>query len=174
MNNDQKADVVIANYGSNTVSVLIDRFGQGTSLSLAKGWNMVAVPRVQTSYAATSVFPGALGSLFKYDPNIGDYAEAPDVPLGMGVWVYYQNPTTISVAGPAPAPIVIACKKGWNMIGSRETEVQVNAIQVSAGYIYGAAFRYDPSIGDYVEATVINPGDAIWIYATMDCNLTIP
>jgi hypothetical protein len=175
MNNDQKADVVIANYGSNTVSVLIDRFGQSTSLSLTKGWNLVSCPRVQTSYAATSVFPGALGALFKYDPNIGDYAEAPDVPLGMGVWVYYQNPTTISVAGPAPAPIVISCKKGWNMIGSRETPVAPGSLTVDAGMILGSLFKYDPGIGDYAEITGnLEPGIGAWVYVTANCNLTIP
>jgi hypothetical protein len=148
---------------------------QQTMISISRGWNLVSCPRVQANYAATSVFPGALGALFKYNPNIGDYAEAPDVPLGIGVWVYYQNPTTISVVGSSPAPIVIACKKGWNMIGSREVPILPGSLTVDAGMILGSLFKYDPGIGDYAETTGnLEPGMGAWVYVTANCNLTIP
>jgi hypothetical protein len=149
--------------------------GDNTIIAMAKGWNLVSCPRVQASYAATSVFPGALGSLFKYDPNIGDYAEAPDVALGMGVWVYYTGATAISVIGSVPVSIVIACKKGWNIIGGRETPVAPGSLTVDAGAILGSLFKYDPAIGDYAEITGnIEPGMGAWVYVTANCNLTVP
>jgi hypothetical protein len=147
-----------------------------TKIAVRKGWNLVSIPRVQMNYTAEVVFPNALGSVFGYDPTVGDYKEVTTLELGQGYWICYQIADTIIINGVAPAPntITIECKKGWNIIGSRETPVLVTNLQVSAGSILGGAIKYDPSIGDYAEATVINPGDAIWIYVTENCNLTIP
>jgi hypothetical protein len=138
------------------------------------GWNLVSVPLIQSDYTASVVFPGAFGALFKYDPVSGDYVEAPILELGLGFWVFYTTETTVTICGVAPGPIIITCKRGWNLIGSRETEVLVSNLQLSAGSILGVAFKYNPSIGDYAETSVISPGQGIWIYVTEDCNLTIP
>jgi hypothetical protein len=146
----------------------------GIDIDISQGWNLVSVPLIQSDYTASVVFPGALGVLFKYDQVLGDYVEAPILDLGLGVWVYYTTATTVTISGAAPGPITIACKHGWNLIGSRETEVQVANLQLSTGSILGVAFKYDPSIGDYAETAVIPPGGGIWIYVTVDCTITIP
>ena len=142
--------------------------------SLSSGWNLVSVPRVQSDYNAEVVFPGKYGSMFSYDPVLGDYVGASTLALGLGYWVYYIDATTITFYGSAPAPIVVSCKAGWNLIGSREREVQVADLQLSAGSIYGSVFRYDTNIQDYAATAVIYPAEGIWIYLTENCELTIP
>jgi subtilisin family serine protease len=144
------------------------------SYALNKGWNLVSVPFLQTNDSTHVIFPGKYGAMFRYDQVLCDYVESPALALGMGYWVCYTGATTITISGAAPASITIACKAGWNLIGSREREVQVSNLQLSAGSIYGSAFRYDTNIGDYAETTGLIPGEGTWIYVTMDCELTIP
>jgi hypothetical protein len=141
---------------------------------MGAGWNLVSVPRIQIDYTANHVFPDAYGSVFKYDPNVGDYVEAPILELGLGYWVFYTRSKSVCIYGSTPGPITVPCKHGWNLIGSREIEVLVYDLQLSAGSILGVAFKYDPSIGDYAETPTISPGQGIWVYVTMDCDLTIP
>jgi hypothetical protein len=145
-----------------------------TILALSKGWNLVSVPRVQSDYSPSVVFPGALGVLFKYDPTLGDYVEAPTLELGWGYWVYYTSARIVSIVGTKPCPITIHCKVGWNLIGSCPDTVAVGDIVLSNGSIYGAAFKYDPVLGDYVETSVILPGQAAWIFVAEECDLTLP
>jgi hypothetical protein len=150
-------------------------FGMGvTSLSLSAGWNLVSVSRPQSNDSAEVVFPGKYGSMFGYDQVLGDYAEALTMEVGLGYWVFYTGATTITINGPIADAIKIDCKAGWNLIGSREKDVQVADLQLSVGSIYGSAFYYDTSLGDYAETMVISSGQGIWIYVTEDCELTIP
>jgi hypothetical protein len=144
-----------------------------TLLPLSSGWNLVSVPRIQSEYTASVVFPGALGSLFKYDPTLGDYAEAPILELGWGgYWVYYPNATTASIVGPKPCPITIHCKAGWKLVGSCPDTIEIKDINGCA--IFGSAFYYDTNIGDYRETSVILPGQAAWIFVEAECDLTLP
>jgi hypothetical protein len=148
--------------------------GSTMNISMAAGWNLISVTLLQSNYNAEVVFPGKYGAMFAYDQVSGDYVETPILELGLGYWAYYTSATTVPINGAVANTIATACKRGWNLIGSRETEIQVADLQLSAGSIYGSAFYYDTGIGDYAETDVILPGQGIWVFVTADCELTIP
>jgi hypothetical protein len=145
-----------------------------TKVVIQKGWNLVSVPRVQTNYTAEVVFPGTMGDMFGYDPTVGDYVVAATLELGKAYWVYYLKADTITFTGATAADINVSCKKGWNFVGSRDVSMLPIELRLSAGMILGSLFKYDPSIGDYVEAPMLIPGLGTWLYVSQDCILTIP
>jgi hypothetical protein len=143
-------------------------------LSLSVGWNLVSVPFIRTNDSASVVFPTKFGSMFGYNSATGTYSEIPILETGHGYWVYYSSGASVTISGSVPGAVMVACQAGWNLIGSRNTPVTVSALQVSAGQIFGGAFAYNPTTSGYAETLVINPGDAIWLYVTAACTLTIP
>jgi hypothetical protein len=149
---------------------------EGTELALPKGWSLVSVPRVQVNYHAESVFPGKFGAMFGYNMTIADYEEKEILSIGSGYWVFYVNATTITVYGPAPSVVTITTLlPGWLLLGSRERTVQVSEIILDNGAtIFGSAFRYNNSIGDYQETMEINPGEGVWIFVTKACTIRLP
>jgi hypothetical protein len=159
---------------NHTISASFAVSQQTTLVEVSTGWSLVSIPRIQLNDSANVVFTGKYGSMFGFSPVLGDYVEALTLEQGFGYWVFYLSGTTVTISGPAPDTLKINAKAGWNLIGSRETEVQVANLQVSAGSILGVAFKYDPSIGDYTETTVIPLGQGIWIFVTADCIITWP
>jgi hypothetical protein len=143
-------------------------------IHMAKGWNLVSIPCEQVDPLPAHVFPGAFGSVFTYDPGSYDYAEATIIECGKSYWVFYLDATTITIFCNGPCTPTIACKAGWNLIGSCLNTIQVEDLILSNGMILGVAFKYDPSIGDYAETAVILPGQGTWIFLTEDCSLTLP
>jgi hypothetical protein len=144
------------------------------TLPLTSGWSLVSVPFVRTNDSASVVFPTKYGSMFGHNPLTGAYNEVPILEIGHGYWVYYSSGASVKISGTIPGTVQVACQAGWNLIGSRNTPVAVSALQVSAGQIFGGAFAYNPATSSYAETLVINPGDAVWLYVTTACTLTIP
>jgi hypothetical protein len=142
---------------------------------MSAGWHLVSIPSLQSNYSADVLFPGMYGNMFTFNPLIQDYSPISTLVNGRGYWVCYQVPTTFTMSGLTADPLIITITQGgWVLIGSREREIQVADLQLSAGSILGAAFKYDPSIGDYRETTVIKAGEGVWIYVTKPCTITIP
>jgi hypothetical protein len=160
----------------NTEYLLEHILDQNVTLTLGAGWSMVSVPLLQSNYDADAVFPGKLGAMFGCNMIIQDYEEAENLECGLGYWVFYRNPATINISGPIPETVsATATQVGWVMLGSRHRLVQVSSLVLSNGAeVLGSAFRYSDKRGDYEETMVINPGEAVWIYVTKACTITIP
>jgi hypothetical protein len=105
-----------------------------------------------------------------------DYEAAITLANGLGYWVYYLLPTTVTINGPEMGPLAVpAILAGWLLLGSCDTVLQVSSLTLSNdATIYGSAFRYDPVLGDYQPTTMIYPGEAVWIYVTKPCTITFP
>ena len=159
----------------NTEYLLEHLLDQYVVLSLSRSWSMVSVPLLQSNYDADVVFPGKYGVMFGCNTVIQDYEVAGTLACGLGYWVYYIDPTTITISGLIPDTVSVTSAGGWVMVGSRHTPVQISSLVFSDGAErYGSAFRYDQVIGDYVSTEVINPGESVWIYVTKACTITIP
>jgi hypothetical protein len=161
--------------GYQSVIVNQNSWTDASKVILGQGWNLVSVPRVQLNDDAAVIFPTKYGSMFRYNPISGGYEEATTLVLGVGYWIYYFSSTVIIINGDAPGPISIACRTGWNLIGSCEEVIEVSSLTTDHGaVIFGDAFRYDPTSGSYHATPTINPGEAVWIYVTGECMLTVP
>jgi hypothetical protein len=144
-------------------------------MSLNQGWNLVSIPRIQSNYAASLVFPGLYGSVFRYDAASGSYVQAVNLVLGEGYWVYFTSAVTIAMNGSAPGIMTKQAQAGWHLIGSDSSLIQVSSLALSNGAtIYGSAFRFNTLTGSYEGAAFIKPGEAIWIYLTKACTISIP
>jgi hypothetical protein len=79
----------VTNESSNNVSIVVSRYVQSTGMSLAKGWNLVSIPLLQSNYTPDVVFPGKSGSIFEYNTAARSYNSASVLACGKGYWVLY-------------------------------------------------------------------------------------
>lgn len=134
------------------------------TLPLADGWNFISIP-VQTNLPFEDLLP-ACSSGFFYTPGEGYTTIGSDetIPVGTGVVVQCEADTT-SVTGPPAAP-TIEVEEGWNLIGSVEDTVAVDAVTTSpTGILASDFFRLPPGQG-YQPATELRPGEGYWVKTT--------
>lgn len=150
-------------------------WSDNNSINLSQGWNLVSVPRIQSDYTPSVIFPGLFGSVFQYDASSGSYVEAASLSLGEGYWIYFTNAASITINGPAPGVMTVNAHSGWNLIGSDSSDTPISSLVLSNGAsVFGDAFRYNPGSYGYETATVIKPSEAVWLYVTNDCIISIP
>lgn len=147
---------------------------QSSIINISQGWNLVSVPLTQSTYDASVIFPDKFGDMFAYIG--GGYVPALSLSLGLGYWVYYTNPTSVTITGlTASGSLQVNCQAGWNLIGSREIDVLTSTLTTNpSGKIFGDIFKYDTSTGGYTPATTITSGEGYWVYMTGACTLAIP
>ena len=147
-----------------------------TEIPIIEGWNYISVPRVVSNDSVDVVFPGNYGSVFAYDPVSNDYYTVTTVSIGQGYIVYYENPTTIFITGPAAkadSAIYISPSGGWGLIGSREIPVKVNSLGITNGAEISGIQEIDPFTITYHLATEIKPGVVYWANMSKACTLYI-
>jgi hypothetical protein len=148
----------------------------GTAISLTGGWHLVSIPRLLSDYTADRVFTGKFGPMFSFNSSTNGYEAQTILANGTGYWVYYTSPSIVLFNGSGPgSQIITASQAGWVLIGSGTTQVNISSLIVSGGgAIFGDAFRYNCTTCGYETTTVINPGEAVWMYVTGECTITIP
>ncbi len=131
------------------------------TLTLAEGWNFVSIP-VQTDLSFGALFPECSSGFF-YTAGEGYTSIGTDetLPVGTGAVVQCQADTT-SVTGQV-APPTIEVEAGWNLIGSVEDTVSVDAITTSpTGIVVSDFFKMAPD-GGFQVATELRPGKGYWV-----------
>lgn len=146
-------------------------------------WNFVSVPFLQDNWKADSIFPGKLGEMFGFSQMEGIYKMVDSLKIGHGYWVYYTNPTTITITGfVSGSSSVTVDNAGWIILGAHNENLHLSQLNVSnGGRIFGEAFRYVPStngMGEYQKSVYMYPGEAVWVYivgaSSWPCTVTIP
>ena len=172
--------------------------GQTFALLLSPGWNAVSIPVIPGDPSLPNVFSsidGSYDSVQWYDnvnvspPRWRHYAPGDPtsdllgVPELLGVWIHMNQQGVLRVTGPAPRTTVIHLRPGWNQIGFPALRPQ--NVASTLGAIAGSYDRV--SVWDNVARlwrsyapgdrnntlSQFRPGDAIWIHATREVNLTI-
>jgi hypothetical protein len=137
-------------------------------------WNMVSVPVVPASFNASTLFPTANGTMFRYDTSIPDYVAAATLSNGPGYWANYTSAQANTITGSVLLTTsTTAAQPGFVLIGSVTQPVPTSAISVSAGTLGSTVFRFDNTIQDYVSTTTVMPGEAHWVTVTAPCTITI-
>ena len=160
------------------------------------GLNFFSMPDPYTGLPLDGLF-GGTHAYFVLNPasNLYNTLTAPTVQPGIGYWVNFASPVTVTQAGTAVSattPFTIALSPGWNQIGDPfPTPVPVVNLQVvtgsqtypfttapSASLIYPALYRYDTPSGQYVLVTanggVLTPLTGYWLYARQAVVLQVP
>jgi hypothetical protein len=146
------------------------------SIFLSKGWNLVSVPLVQLNESASVIFPNKIGPMFSYNTATRIYQSTVTLANGPGYWLNYPATDTVVFSGTVPGTLTVtATQTGWVLLGSRNRPVQVSSLVMSDGAtMVGSVFRYDANLRLYQTSTVINPGEAVWMYISKTSTITIP
>jgi len=130
------------------------------TLTLAEGWNFISMP-VQSSLSFETLLPSCSSGFF-YTPGEGYATIGSDesLPVGQGAVVQCEADTT-SVTGTPAAPS-IEVEAGWNLVGSIEDTVAVDAITTSPSGIVESDF-FETTPGGYQIATELRPGEGYWV-----------
>lgn len=131
-------------------------------------WNMISLPLEVSDPRADIVFPNALSDAFTFSSA---YIARDTLQHGVGYWVKFGSPETVSIFGSVIGADTIPVVAGWNMIGSISAPVPTSSIVedppnlvASQYYGYGNA---------YTAETIIAPGKGYWVKANGSGNLIL-
>ena len=155
------------------------------TISLKKGWNLVALSVAPVNANVSDVFSdGGVrfynGSVWQYEN--GKYVEATTLEAGRGYWLYSRvDRDGINIMG-AAADTAISLKQGWNIFGPiYKIDDFVATYKTAYPQIYDAIekvpgtedqlelYKFDVTTGGYSLATdssgkyVLTPGVGYWI-----------
>ncbi len=129
------------------------------SISVNAKWNMISLPMFVTDSSKTSLFPAATSQAFLYNGN--SYVQKDTLAPGVGYWVKFAAPGTISFTGSQFLSETTAVQQGWNMIGSVSNSLPIGSITSSPpGITTSKFFGYN---GTYITSDTIYPGKGYWV-----------
>lgn len=135
--------------------------GVGSTLTYAAsdGWNLVSVPVVVSDFHKTAIYPTATSSAFGYK---GGYTVADTLANGVGYWVKFSGPTTVSFSGPTIVQESVKVVTGWNMIGPPSYPVPLADITPVGTTVSSQYFAYAGGSG-YLTEDTLQPGSGYWV-----------
>ncbi len=124
-------------------------------------WNLVSLPVGVPDATVSAAFPAAVPPLYAFsDAYVPDTVALP----GVGYWLRFAEPETVTFAGEEIARDTLTVGPGWNLIGSISVPVPVaGVVQIPDGHLAGMFFEFD---GGYQPADTIQPGRAYWVRST--------
>lgn len=116
-----------------------------------------------------SLFPDAVSAAYAFDNG---YVAKPVLENGKGYWLKFNNVGYSTVSGFKAQGHFIDVKKGWNMIGPFENDVNVSAITSNpAGIIQAAFYEF---AGGYKAVNFLTVGKGYWVKVSQDGVLEVP
>jgi hypothetical protein len=144
------------------------------SYFLSAGWNLVSLPGLGVSSPLGDVSIAAYtwsAAAQAWVPHRSiDAASLPAVSRGMFVHARQAGSVslTLDVDSASVRRVPVTLEAGWNLIGApSNVDATTNfpaSLLTSAFTNRNAVFRYDPSLGDYVLASELAPGNGYWVY----------
>ncbi|MBI1805536.1 MAG: T9SS type A sorting domain-containing protein [Ignavibacteria bacterium] len=133
-------------------------------------WNMVSLPLSVVDPRKIALFPSAVSSAFRYDPNNG-YQSSDSLFNGSGYWVKFVHDENVLLQGFLHTLDTIRVVNGWNMIGSISSPLRVTDIVSNPpGIVTSQFFGYK---GSYVVMDSLRPGNAYWVKANQGGQLVL-
>jgi hypothetical protein len=137
-------------------------------LHVSAGWNLLCVPVAIGDSLASAVYPSAISQPFAFS---GGYVGKDTVAPGIGYWVKFAAPDTLTVAGDSLLGLSVPLKAGWNMIGGFTVPMPASLLYTEPlGLLVSKCFRFVPGAG-YVESDTMQPGLGYWVKAAQDGTL---
>ena len=149
---------------SNTVAA---KLGITVSADLPSGWQIVSVPVIPESYAASSVFPTHIGTIYAYVPGSG-YVAVSTLENGPGYWADFDSEQTVYHSGLAIDSLSVTVPSGWSFLGSISYNITVSDVTTDPTGTISSIYKYVPGTG-YVLMNgqdIIQPGIGYWLNAS--------
>jgi hypothetical protein len=137
-------------------------------LSVNEGWNLISVPVNVIDARTSTLFPTVESAAFAYSSS---YVAADAMENGNGYWLKFKSEEYISILGDYSVMDTIQLAKGWNIIGSISTPVDIDAITTDPpGIIISDYYAY---ANGYSIADTIYPAKGYWVKSSSDGNLIL-
>jgi subtilisin family serine protease len=149
------------------------------SVNIANGWNMVAVPGINTNGMGVDnwwAFRDQSTNVFKY---LGGYQSVTVATPGIGYWMKHSGARTYNTGDEWPAGGIqivstdpIPIHTGWNLISVYECPVDVSLLTTTPPFLQiGPIYGYS---NGYIIAYTLYPGYAYWFKSSGEGWLNIP
>lgn len=131
----------------------------GPTQTYPAGWNLIGVP------AGTSI-PSQGSPFYTWQAGSVAYSVSQVPQPGLGYWVFFNNPVTVTLPFTGPQTITIVLPPGqFIMVGNPGS-----AAAILSGM--DIAYSYDPVLG-YQQTTQLPPGAGAWVSSARGGILTI-
>jgi hypothetical protein len=170
---DGRSDVVVVNYGANSVSIMLSAELDVLSIDLEAGWNMVSIPLTLPDMSVGAVFPSRL-AVYTWDPGNKSYTQPTVIEPEKAYWVAVAQAETVNLRGTGETMVSTGVLAGWNMVGSAfGGAVPVGELDDggSGSVQTNAIYNWNPEAKAYGVASSIQPGKGYWVAATANCTL---
>ncbi|MGA9117043.1 MAG: right-handed parallel beta-helix repeat-containing protein [Bacteroidota bacterium] len=126
-------------------------------------WNLLSLPLDVEDPRPGSVFPGAAGGAFLFDPQ-GGYAEAETLRSGRGYWLKFPSAQEVSITGGVRRADTVDLSSDWNCVGGISEPVAVSAVgEDPPGILLTPFYLYDGA--GYAAADTLRPAAGYWVKA---------
>ena len=139
------------------------------TLTHTSGWNMIGAPLITQNMNYNEVFPESVtGSLYSYNET---YLNEDILVPGTGYWLNFYAEGSSAIQGEPIAELTIELTEGWNLISGISDEISIGGIiDLEDIIVEGTIYQFQEA---YVNAEMIEPGEAYWIYSNADGAITI-
>ncbi len=130
-------------------------------ISVSAGWNILSAALNSSTPVVGSVFPGANSLAYGYDNG---YYSFDTLKVGIGFWLRYAAPATITITGMPSAENTIPLLQGWNLVGCQISDLTVATISTTPPGIINSLF-YGFESG-YSTPAILKSGKGYWVRAS--------
>lgn len=158
---DPQNDIVLKQ-GSTTQNTINCR-----SINVTSGWNLVSLPLISNNFSPNEVFPQAVSNAYGFEDG---YYQVDSMVLGKGYWLKFLSNESIAICGNLSPNNYVQVKRGWNLIGVYDRNINVNAITSTPEGIIETPF-YGYNNGYSIEDLLI-PGKGYWVKVNQNGNIS--
>jgi hypothetical protein len=144
--------------------------GQVTaSVNFLEGWNLFSIPIFTNNMSVDSLLVGKSSPVYTYNNG---YQSVDTIKNGSGYWVKFPTGKTLDLIGTSVVNTNVTVTQGWNLIGTFNNSVPVEAITSNPPNIIASNF-YGYNNGYFVASELL-PGKGYWIKVNQNGTLNLP
>ncbi len=153
-----------ATFGNGVYERSLPKFPAAVLSSYRQRWNMLSVPVRVADYRKSTLFPNAASAAYSFERT---YTEHDTLQNGIGYFLKFPSPQTVTFTGNPISRDTIIVRKGWNLIGSISDSISTSAVEsIPAGISDSSAYySFD---GGYQASFSIQPGKGYWTKVSQD------
>jgi len=135
---------------------------------VVKGWNLLSVPDAPMDYLKDAIFPKAVSQAFCYQ---GSYLPKDTMRLGVGYWLKFLTPDTLTIPGIQLLSETVPVRVGWNLVGSISSAIGASGVTSNPpGLVTSQFFGYS---GGYATCDSILAGRGYWVKVNQSGSLIL-
>ena len=144
-------------------------YSNSLTIVVGSGWNLLSLPLTVPDNSVSVLFPQAISRAFLYNYS---YQPSGAMNPGIGYWLKFAAPETISISGIPSLNGRISLNPGWNLIGGLSVPIPINLLIPSNYSIITSKYLSYQSGNTYVPSDTLKPGIAYWVRSNRPGTLT--